>query len=441
MADGHRVVETPTGLLVETPRRPPLVVALEPWGFVAGDARFALTAVLALGEHLAAALARAPRTRRPLHGPPRPPPHAWTLAGHALRLRQRRLPVVNPTAAAVLDAVDAVTDDPPALAGDRTLYDDAWLVRDVVRHRAAAIALGYVHRLRPDADAAGRRAALARWRDLFSPTGVAHRSLDRTLMNLAASVPAALVPLLRHVRLSHPVTDPVVLTTLCLAVEAYARLDRLNALHAGHAAIFQRADAGAIVSALAVLSDAIGLPLRADQPEHLRRLVQLVADDPAPYGGALPGLVARAIRHHRGRRVTTAPIPATSLRTARPPIPLPEVPGIRFLDTVAAIRAEAAAMDHCIADYADGAVGGRCYLFSVTHRGTRASIEVSPEGRVVQACGPRNTDTIAAHWGTRHLRRWARALWPPAARLAHEAAARRRAARRAAMAAPPPRLL
>jgi hypothetical protein len=63
---------------------------------------------------------------------------------------------------------------------------------------------------------------------------------------------------------------------------------------------------------------------------------------------------------------------------------LPAVPGVRFLDSVAAIADEGAAMGHCAASYAESAVRGECYLFHVEHDGELATAEVAPDGRVVQ---------------------------------------------------------
>src|SRR5207237_7604362 len=76
--------------------------------------------------------------------------------------------------------------------------------------------------------------------------------------------------------------------------------------------------------------------------------------------------------------------------TRMPPIPLPEVAEVRFLDTVGAVCNEAERMQHCVATYVDLAVQGNCFLFHVDYKGEEATIEVGCEGAVRQAQGPRN---------------------------------------------------
>src|SRR5207237_508482 len=99
---------------------------------------------------------------------------------------------------------------------------------------------------------------------------------------------------------------------------------------------------------------------------------------------------------------------------ARPPIPLPDDPRVRFLDTVAGVCAEAETMQHCVASYIDLAVMGNCYLFHVSYQGEEATVEVGVEGKARQAQGPRNQPNRAARWGKRVLNRWAAAFPPPA---------------------------
>ena len=84
----------------------------------------------------------------------------------------------------------------------------------------------------------------------------------------------------------------------------------------------------------------------------------------------------------------------------------PDTPAIRFLATVADVAAEGAAMGHCIASYAHSAVHGQCFLFHVEHEGEQASVQVGPDGQVVQAFGPRNRRNIASEWGAQALNRW-----------------------------------
>ncbi|KKL11060.1 hypothetical protein LCGC14_2549610, partial [marine sediment metagenome] len=93
------------------------------------------------------------------------------------------------------------------------------------------------------------------------------------------------------------------------------------------------------------------------------------------------------------------------------PIPLPELPGIRFLEDVGGLFEEAESMEHCIMTRAQYAVDGNSYLFHSDYQGESASIEVGARsGKVMQAAGPGNTRNEAAEWGTRMLNQWGEAL-------------------------------
>lgn len=91
-----------------------------------------------------------------------------------------------------------------------------------------------------------------------------------------------------------------------------------------------------------------------------------------------------------------------------PPLPLPDIPGITFLGTVARIAEEGALMSNCVASYAESAVNGHCYLFHADHDGEMATIEVTRDGTVSQAEGPGNKPNTAARWARTALARWCR---------------------------------
>lgn len=119
------------------------------------------------------------------------------------------------------------------------------------------------------------------------------------------------------------------------------------------------------------------------------------------------GLANKAIRWHR-ECWREQPEEATrhlsdDTLTAVPPIPLPQVEGIRFLATVGDLDNESNTLQHCIRHYAKRAGDGECYLFHVEHEGEQASVEVSPSGFVAQSQGPRNSQNRATEWGERCL--------------------------------------
>ena len=91
---------------------------------------------------------------------------------------------------------------------------------------------------------------------------------------------------------------------------------------------------------------------------------------------------------------------------ALPPISLPEDNNIKFLSTYKDIIEEGDKMLHCVAGYADRALVGRCYLFHVDYENEMATVEVSPEGYVAQAKGPRNVENKATAYGYSILSSW-----------------------------------
>jgi hypothetical protein len=97
-------------------------------------------------------------------------------------------------------------------------------------------------------------------------------------------------------------------------------------------------------------------------------------------------------------------------KTALPPIKLPEVENIGFLDSYEMVVQEGIHMEHCIANYAEAAVKGRCYLFHVNYEGEMASVEVNPSGFVNQSYGPRDTINKASEYGRKVLTDWAKKL-------------------------------
>lgn len=95
---------------------------------------------------------------------------------------------------------------------------------------------------------------------------------------------------------------------------------------------------------------------------------------------------------------------------AVPPVNLPEDNNIKFLSKYKDIIEEGDKMLHCVAGYADRALVGRCYLFHVDYENEMATVEVSPEGYVAQAKGPRNVENKATAYGYRVLSGWAKAF-------------------------------
>jgi hypothetical protein len=365
---------------------------------------------------------------------------------------QRLLDTVDPTVLAVHKAVFAATMGCGPVLFEPELYTRRWVVRDIVRYRAAAVAASqaqalaqnlplrrakhsalYVE-LKAELEALRRRAedagftlhsmmhpwgdrplpeidavdALEEWRALFSIYGEPYTSLDRTLMNLPGGVPASLVCLLCHVRLARPYTERLPLLALLAYVQVVRErygCDNFNG----------RVFANATTDELKRAVTAVGKYRHADLSHRktvdVLSAIRFLADYPEPHHGRLGGLVDKAIRWHRDGVAEEARKIVEELGTDTPvaqPNVLPAIPGVRFLDTVGAVCEEGAALGHCVATYATDAVRGHTYLFHVEHAGDQATVQMAPDGRIVQARGPHNQKNGAATWGRRTLGQWAR---------------------------------
>lgn len=367
---------------------------------------------------------------------------------------KRLLDKVHPDVLAVQRAVFAATFGVAELATQVELYGHPYVVSDIVNYRAAAIAARHVAdlarrqhhaaqlekaRLLRDSKEAQEFQALAEglglriqldtspvneyhepdldqqlelmhnWRGLFSPTGRPYRSLNRTLMNLPGGVPSGLVCNLALVRLQRPIVERLEL----LALTFCAGRGGL------HAHVFHHARTPQIKEAVCRVASNTGNNLSPRRARDVRLVVHFLADYPEEHGGNIVGLADRSIRWHREQqqRVAAQQVERLGSETAaaKPPIPLPEAEGVRFLGTVADIYQEGVDMRHCIASYAVQAVYGICYLFHVEHDGDHSTVEVARNGRVVQALGPGNRRNGAAAWGRRLLNRWGRGFPEPQA--------------------------
>src|SRR6185436_14684742 len=193
-----RMIEDGGTLRVEHPARAPLTIGVEGLRFVVRSGkrevgRFSCPDVRAVAQQACEALRQASRGSRYTVGlSERSVPHPMVVAGRLLSSRARLLAAVDSQVRAVWDRLAPFVRDLPQLACADALYRDAWIVRDVLQYHAAAVALAYVETvLRPAGvapeatDAASEAAlldALRDWRGLFSPTGRAYRTLNRTLM-------------------------------------------------------------------------------------------------------------------------------------------------------------------------------------------------------------------------------------------------------------------
>jgi hypothetical protein len=459
VASRYRFRESAEGFSVEGDERPPVDVVFRPVGLEAwyvGETlpgsreRFGFFNFGKLLEFVARGLMRDWQPQEGWYGA-----RAWaqqqTARAIARRLREQWLRLVaraDPVVCAVQKAIFAVTFSDAPLASEPALYQDRYLVQDVLRYPAAAIAvrnawtltrelpLARLHSSAPAQelrklaqslgvtlhlgaampDELSMPAQLERlkdWKALFSDTGHAYRSLNRTLMNLPGRVPHRLVCNLRRVHLERPMGGSR-LELLAVVLHAGICADRADRSGAEHEHLFQHARATQIKEAMRRVALHLRQPLDPRKASDVRQVVQFLADYPCEHNGNLVGLAERAIRWHRDQQREQM----TAMRrhygaetpTQVPPIPLPDAPGVIFLDSVGSICNEAERMQHCVASYIDLAAGGNCYLFRISYKGEEATVEVGCEGKVRQAQGPRNQRNKAARWGKRLLNRWAAKL-------------------------------
>jgi hypothetical protein len=466
----YRFSEDLFGFRVEGRERPPVQVLLHPLGLEACYAgeerpgsreRFGFYNFGRLLEFVAGGLLRHWRPQEGWYGV-RQWAQRQTARAIARRLRehwQRLLGRADPTVLAVQRAVFAATFGDAPLAAEPELYQDRFLVHDVLHYPAAAVAvrnawvlcrdlpLARLHHspqardLRAlaaqmglpvsiavtdpeDPDPATQLARLQDWKSLFADTGHAYRSLNRTLMNLPGGVPHRQVCNLRRVHLERPLTRRLELLALVLYAGLRAERDDLGGARADHTHVFTHAPARHLVEAMRRVSAHTRNAMSSRRAGDVRLFVHFLADYPEPHAGSVVGLAERAIRWHRDRQQEqTAALRRSygaETLTMSPPIPPPDVAELRFLDSVGAVCAEAERMQHCVASYVDLAVQGNCYLFHVNYGGEEATVEVGCEGAVRQAQGPRNQRNRAARWGKRVLSRWA-AGFPPALSTYHSA--------------------
>ena len=378
------------------------------------------------------------------------------LLAPCLRARlQRHLDRADPTVVPVQRALRRVTSRLPRVAMCPGLYRNRFLVRDILRFRAAAIVTVNVeselrltqraHILKSSeltnlrkmaasrgADVSitistsgfGSRAArrtepylseavrqLERWRDLLSPTGRSYRSLDRTLANLPRGVPARFVWELRHVMLPRPVTDQLELRLVTMY--AASRPDiRNNGPEVRQ--VLLNARRPQIEEAVHRVATYTRNDLRMTRQRDIRIFLRFLLDYPGPCGRTIQGLARKAIRWHQrelaNERASVLDRYGAKTRLGMPHIPRPRTTGVRLLETVEDIVREGQLMDHCVATCVPTALNGHSFLFHVEHDGESATVMVGRDGRMVEAQGPRNRQNGASRWGERRLADWARRL-------------------------------
>jgi hypothetical protein len=313
---------------------------------------------------------------------------------------------VDPAIAAVAAA------RPTPFVCSRGVLDNAYLLGDVVKFRAAAAAVAFVEDLAgSDANVPEQTDAwayrLRDWRSLYVSTGSVARSVNRTLAQYGEAVAPELLWGLRHVVITAPLPS----------LRHVEVLGGLGALNDGDVAdtpvrlvdarlqeIVLRASSRQLGAALVLVDEADAAIFSS--PIAAIRLAEVLTSVPLDQ-----------LQQAQDRRVRFADLLEEALHSLRevlkidtetiaPPIPLPSSPGIRFLATVGAIQREGVDMDHCVATRAPRALAGDSYLFHIDHEGARATAEVSRAGAVLEVRGPNNGSNVAVRYARVELRYW-----------------------------------
>jgi hypothetical protein len=273
------------------------------------------------------------------------------------------------------------------------LYREKFLVKDLLTFRAAGIVAAWVTSV----------AEMAEWRKCFCPPEVRpYTALNKTLNALPGGVPPYLLARLHRFILPRPITNRLELITTILA-------DGKN-----NFSVFAFAHQHEIAQAMQKVGRFLHRDLSHRRRRDVKAVVQFLSDFPERHPGRIVGLADKAIRWHRDCQdeIIQNSISRIGNDTllAKPPIPLPDLPGVKFLATVGDVCEEAELMKHCIASYIRRASNGQCYLFHVDHDNEAASVEVSAEGYVMQSQGPGNKPNRCSAWATKLLSPWAKRL-------------------------------
>ncbi len=309
----------------------------------------------------------------------------------------------------VVKDVDAIRRTP--LLHAREVLAAPHLLGDAARFRPCRIAIAMIE-ADDDDDATPERcealaARLASWRDLYAVDGNAGRALNGTLADHGDALPHEALWGLRRVALTRRAASRAHAELLGL-LGAHPRALRLRThmelveacgvdeLHA----LIERAPVDARTLAIA------GIDVNPTDPA-VAVLAELVASCSVPVANnvRLRDVYGSALHYH----VEQVP---PSTKTARPPIPLPGVTGIRFLETVDDLIMEGWRMAHCVATRRGAAVAGESFMFAIDDAdGGQATVQMDNHGRVVEARGPKNRENSTAAWARRALTRWGRGFW------------------------------
>lgn len=307
----------------------------------------------------------------------------------------RLLEQADPLALQVQKRVFGQTFHIPHILFEPEIYNEKYIISDLFNYRAACHALQmltyYSNQLGNMRDWLG-----------FLADSPAKR---RTLMNLPGNIPTWIVEHITNTYLYQTVTERL---PLILSLASSFQPGQL------HDPILQRATTAQVKEGFRRWARTTHEPEGIRKVSAIHRYAIFLNDYPDHHNGNLIGLTDKAIRWHRDIELRRNEMQLAQLERAgkivmaKPPLPLPELPEIKFLETARDLMEEGERMGHCVAAYADQAAKGRSFLFHVERNGVGATVEVKSDGFVSQAYGPHNRENGAARWGKRVLSEWAK---------------------------------
>ena len=237
---------------------------------------------------------------------------------------------------------------------------------------------------------------MQQWRQLYAANVVSPKALNKTLDKLPRALSFKSIDALTNVHLEQPITNRLhLIAVLCGAEHFHWYMHERTVLQAD----------GALIQQAAELT---GWPLKTTaRTSRIKDVVTYVLDYPAPFYGDFLGLARRSHEWHQ----ENYRLPEDATLSADTRLPLLSLDyealaekGIEPLRTVGEVVEEGDKMQHCVGSYARRAEQGYSFLFHVEHENQKATIELSPEGFLRQAYGPRNTINKACQWGTEALK-------------------------------------
>ncbi|MFN9384424.1 MAG: PcfJ domain-containing protein [Pirellulaceae bacterium] len=339
--------------------------------------------------------------------------------------KQRIFHRLNHSILAIHKVAFASCTDVHRIFFDPRFYDAKYqqLRDDVLRYRAAAVAvhsLNFIYQENSQQDAPIKKddvtfhgldatlEAMSSWRRLFSDTGKSYRALNRTLDRLPGKIAPLHLTALPWIHLNRAYENRTEL--LCLLLTS--RMSSLGSVPLNFH-VFRDARKEEIVKAIQLVGRALNLNLGISRTAHLSMFCNYLVDYPHLHRGRIVGLAEAAIRYHRSlTHAKLATLTEDDGPVSHPPIPVPDVKGLRFLASKSEIIREGQQMEHCIGNYVPLALVGSSFLFHYEHGNEMASIEVNCCGKVRQSFGPGNSTNIASKKAKQILSRWGR-QFPP----------------------------